>query len=119
MRWWWFFPVSVLPATARMVVRGTLHAGWVSTGLGFILGLGFRVRVGVRVRVTGGLLPTTSHSTFYSRVSQIAIFSHCQPGGYLTRSVFPPNPPIIVIVHGETDRSSLVETEMVLIPDAH
>ena len=26
-----------------------------------------------------GLLPTTSHSIFYSRVGQIAIFSHCEP----------------------------------------
>ena len=43
-------------------------------------GQGSRVRVRVRVRVRGGgLLPTTSHSMFCSRVGQIAIFSHCQP----------------------------------------
>ena len=39
----------------------------------------FRVRVKVRVRLSRGLLPTTSHSIFNSRVGQIAIFSHCQP----------------------------------------
>ena len=38
-----------------------------------------RVLVGVRVRVRGGLLPTTSHSIFHSRVGPIAIFSHWQP----------------------------------------
>ena len=57
-------------------------------------GEGIRVRVTVRVRVRvrvrdrikgrvkvrgGGLLPTTSHSTFYRRVGHIATFSHCQP----------------------------------------
>ena len=36
------------------------------------------VRVTVRVR-GGGLLPTTSHSIFYSRVGQTGLFSHCQP----------------------------------------
>ena len=30
-------------------------------------------------RKGGGILPMTSHSIFYSRVGQIAIFSHCQP----------------------------------------
>ena len=35
------------------------------------------LRVGFRVRE--GLLPTTLHSIFYSRVDQIAIFSRCQP----------------------------------------
>ena len=30
------------------------------------------------------------------------------------RSAFPSNPPIIVTVHGQTDRSGVVETEMVL-----
>ena len=40
-----------------------------------------RVNVRLRVRVRGGagVVPTTSHSDFYSRVGQIAIFSHCQP----------------------------------------
>ena len=40
-----------------------------------------RVMVGVMVRVMvgGGLLPTTSHSIFYSRVGQIGILSHCEP----------------------------------------
>ena len=35
----------------------------------------------IRGRTTGvaGLLPTTSHSIFYGRVGQIAIFSHWQP----------------------------------------
>ena len=33
----------------------------------------------VMVMVMGGLLPTTSQSTFYSRVDQVPIFSHCQP----------------------------------------
>ena len=49
--------------------------------------IGVRVRVRIRVRdqvrarawVRGELLPTTSHSIFYSRVGQIAIFSQCQP----------------------------------------
>ena len=72
----------------------------------------------------GGLLPATSHSIFYSRVGQIAIFGHCQPldSDVLNEISLPPNPPILVIlvtVHGQTDRSGLVETEMVLIPDAH
>ena len=38
------------------------------------------VAVRVTVRVTGGLLPTTSHSIFYSRVGQIAVFSRSQSG---------------------------------------
>ena len=76
----------------------------------------------VRVRVRrGGLLPATSHSIFYSRVGQIAIFSHCQPLDWevLNEISLSSNPPIIVTVHGQTDLSGLVETEMVLIPDAH
>ena len=32
-----------------------------------------------RVRVKGGLRLTTRNSIFYSRVGQIAIFSHCHP----------------------------------------
>ena len=56
-----------------------------------VWGVGCRVwGVGVRSRVgtsrgrgkgmgRGGLLPMTSHSIIYSRVGQIAIFSHCQP----------------------------------------
>ena len=38
-----------------------------------------RDRPSVSDRPMGELLPTTSHSNFYSRVDQIAIFSHCQP----------------------------------------
>ena len=38
-----------------------------------------KVRVTVKVKVRGGLLPTTSHSIFDSRVGQIVIFSHSQP----------------------------------------
>ena len=38
-----------------------------------------RIGVRVRIRVKRGLLPTTSHYIFYSRVGQIAIFRHCQP----------------------------------------
>ena len=42
-----------------------------------------RVRVvsglGLGLQLGGGLLPKTSHSIFYIRVGQIAIFSHCQP----------------------------------------
>ena len=41
-----------------------------------------RVRVGIKIRVRWGLLPTTSHSIFYGRVGQIAIFSHCQLLGW-------------------------------------
>ena len=41
------------------------------------LGLGLALGVGLGLR--GGLLPTNSHSIFYSRVGQIAIFSHWQP----------------------------------------
>ena len=33
----------------------------------------------VFLSVRGGLLPTNSHSIFYSRVSKIGIFRHCQP----------------------------------------
>ena len=40
--------------------------------LGYDLGLGSESR-------SGGLLPTTSHSIFYSRVGQIATFCRCQP----------------------------------------
>lgn len=32
-----------------------------------------------RISEEGGLLPTTPHSFLYSRVGQMAIFSHCQP----------------------------------------
>ena len=66
-------------------------------------------------KVRGGILPTTSHSIFYSGVGQIAIFSHCQPLDWevLNEIGLPPNPPIIVTVHGQTDLSGLVETEMV------
>ena len=38
-----------------------------------------RVRVRARARVRGGLLPRTSHFTFYGRLGQIVIFSYCQP----------------------------------------
>ena len=40
-----------------------------------------RIRDRFRFQVIGlgGVLPTTSHSMFYSRVDQIAILSHCQP----------------------------------------
>ena len=62
----------------------------VRVGVRVRLRVGVRVRVRVRVRVIlvsasrsglglGGLLSTTSHSIFYSRVGQIAIISHCQP----------------------------------------
>ena len=48
-----------------------------------IVSIATRVRVRDRVRirdiVRGGLLPTNSHSIFYNRVGQIAIFNHCQP----------------------------------------
>ena len=43
------------------------------------------IRVEVRARVwvrDRGLLPTTSHSIFYSRVGQMAIFSNCQPSDW-------------------------------------
>ena len=57
-------PLSVEPGRAR--ARGRARGG-------------AKDRDGPRDRVGGGLLPTTSHSIFYSRVGQIAIFSHCQP----------------------------------------
>ena len=65
------------------------------------------VRVRVRVRVRGGLLPTTSHSIFYRRVGQIAILvivNH-KTGRILNEISLPPNPPILVTMHGETDLS--------------
>ena len=52
---------------------GEITAGNARAGLGS--GLGSGIGSGSR----GGLLPTTSHSICYSRVGQIAIFSHCQP----------------------------------------
>ena len=48
-------------------------------GLGLGLGLGSGLELGLGLELGGGLLPTTSHSIFYSRFGQIAIFSHCQP----------------------------------------
>ena len=71
-------------ASVRGVVRKhdcalpTLHPKH-SNARGALIRAKVKVRVRVRVRVTGGLLATTSHSTFYSSVGQIAIFSHCQP----------------------------------------
>ena len=67
----------------RAGVRVRVRAGVrvrvrVGVRVGVRVMVGFRVRVRVRVRGRG-LLPTTSHCIFYSRVGQIAIFSHCQP----------------------------------------
>ena len=50
----------------KVRVRVWLSIAHLGLGSGLVLGL-------------GGLLPTPSHSIFYSRVGQIAIFSHCQP----------------------------------------
>ena len=59
-------------------VQTAVRVRWIAADecrleLGLGLGLGFRLGLGSRL---GGLLPTTSHSIFYSRVAQIAICSH-------------------------------------------
>ena len=66
-------------------------------------------RVRARDRVRGRLLRTTSHSIFYSRASQIAIFSHGQPmslGGNSLGAAFLPIPLVSL--------PFLVQTDMVL-----
>ena len=80
-----------------------------------------RFRIRVRVRVRGGyfLRLHPPYSIAGLADSHIKSFSTVRLGGYFTRSVFPRNLPIIVTVHRETDRAGLIETEIVLIPDAH
>ena len=84
------------------------------------LGLGLRLRLGLGLG--GGLLPTTLHSSFYSRVGQIAIFSHCQPYDWADTHQAQPFFPIPQSSSPCTvslTYRGLVEIEMVLIPDAH
>ena len=73
-----------------------------------------RVSAGV-----GGLLPTTSQSIFYSRVGHIQLLSTVRLGGYSSGAAFLPSPPISSPCTVRLRYRFLVETDMVLIPDAH